>query len=80
MEPAAPGLPVKLLLSGLHDPNALSSFTTGQELADFCTFYSLLEPRPKASEWLKISYAGAAGSFPPGAQPSPGFFCLGDGF
>ena len=46
----SPGQPVKLRLRGLHEHDRLArSSATGQELADFCAFYSLLDTAPKAS-------------------------------
>jgi len=81
IEPPAPGTPVKLKLHGLHGADAVSSFVQGQEVREFCAFYSLLEPKQPASEMVKMFYNGPpASSFPSGAQPSPGYFCGGDGF
>ena len=80
IEPTAPGQPVRLKVRGLHHPGAVSSFTTGQEIGDFCAFYSLLEPRPASSDMVKVFYNGPPGMLAGGAKPSPGFFCMGDWF
>jgi hypothetical protein len=70
-----------LKLKGLHAPNAVSSFLPGDEVKDFCAFYSLIEPKQSSTEMVKVFYNGPpTGSLPPGAKPSPGFFCMGDGF
>lgn len=81
IEPPAPGKPVRLKLHGMHGADGISSFVQGQEVLDFCGFYSLLEPRQPESQMVKMIYNGPPpGSFVPGAQPSPGYFCPGDGF
>ncbi len=81
IEPPNPGQPVRLKLKGLHAPNAVSSFLPGDEVKDFCAFYSLIEPKQSSSEMVKVYYNGPpTSSFPPGAKPSPGYFCMGDGF
>jgi|SoiMethySBSTD1v2_1073268.scaffolds.fasta_scaffold65995_2 hypothetical protein len=78
IEPPAPGKPVKLKLHGLHGADGISSFTQGQEVPDFCAFYSLLEP--KQSDMVKMFYNGPPVTVGPAGQPSPGYFCPGDGF
>ena len=80
IEPPSPGKPVKLKLHGLHGADGISSFVQGQEVREFCAFYSLLEPKQPASQMVKMFYNGPSGTFAPGAQPSPGYFCSGDGF
>lgn len=74
---------VRLTLKGLHSMSAQPSLANGAPLTDFCTFYQLMQPVPKAKDFLVPHYlasttAGQTG--PGGAAPSPGFFCMGDGF
>jgi hypothetical protein len=85
LEPNATGEAVRLTLRGLHAAGTAASLGGGDRLKDFCAFYSLVEPRPKFADWLVPHYVAAAlpslnqGPFA-GGQPSPGFFCTGDGF
>lgn len=83
LEPATAGAAVKLRLRGMHAMNTPPSYANGDELKDFCSFYSLVEPRPKSKDWLTLHYMApatlpASASLVGGGQPSPGFFCNGD--
>jgi hypothetical protein len=80
IEPPKPGKPVRLKLHGLHGADGVASFVQGQEVRDFCAFYSLVEPKQAESDMVRLFYNGPSGT--PGAfgQPSPGYFCPGDGF
>ena len=80
IEPPAPGRPVRLKLHGLHGADGISSFTKGQEVRDFCAFYSLLEPKQARSNMVRMFYNGPSTNPGPSGQPSPGYFCPGDGF
>lgn len=81
IEPTAAGETVRLKLRGLHGSDSLSSFLPGQEVKDYCAFYSLLTPAPESTnEMVKVIYNGPPGTFAPGKKPSPGYFCMGDWF
>lgn len=80
IEPPAPGKPVRLKLHGLHAADGLSSFVQGQEVYDFCSFYSLVEPKQPSSAMVKMVYNGPPAGYSKVGQPSPGYFCPGDGF
>jgi hypothetical protein len=83
LEPNVKGQAVKLTVKGLHAMGTAASLHGGDRLKDFCSFYSLVEPRPRFADWLVPHYV--TGSSAPSntyaaGQPSPGFFCSGDGF
>ena len=88
IEPPPSGGPVRLRLRGLHSMNTAASYADGDEIKDFCAFYSLFkktpssaEPTPMSSaERLKMFYKNATPPLASGDQPSPGFFCDGSWF
>jgi hypothetical protein len=83
--PTAPGMPVRLRLRGLHSMGSAASYANGDEIKDFCAFYSLFKASPTAPEPTPMSSSSRLKMFlvnttPPlasGGQPSPGFFCDG---
>ncbi len=84
---AAPpsGGPVRLRLRGLHSMNSAASYADGDEVKDFCAFYSLFKRTPmsaepttmSSSQRLKLFYKNNTPRTAAGDQPSPGFFCDG---
>lgn len=88
--PPASGGPVRLRLRGLHSMSSAASYADGDEIKDFCAFYSLFkknanpfgpEPSPmSSSERLKMFYVNNTPRPAGGDQPSPGFFCDGSWF
>jgi hypothetical protein len=80
IEPPKPGQPVRLKLHGMHGADGVASFLQGQEVRDFCAFYSLLEPKQPKAQMVKMFYNGPTMNPGPSGQPSPGYFCPGDGF
>lgn len=73
--------PVRLRLRGLHAMGSAATLANGDELKDFCSFYALLQPRPKSADWLRLHYIAPASTMASNSgQPSPGFFCGGDWF
>ena len=90
--PLAPNEPVRLRLRGLHAMGSAASYADGDEIKDFCAFYSLYRkagfvplppgaPTPMSSaSRLKMFLVNPAPRFANGDQPSPGFFCNGDWF
>lgn len=85
IEPTAPGMPVKLRLRGLHSMGTAASYANGDEIKDFCAFYSLFRASPTAPEptpmsssaRLKMFLVNTTPALASGGQPSPGFFCDG---
>jgi hypothetical protein len=83
--PPPTGGPVRLRLRGLHSMNSAASYADGDEIKDFCAFYSLFKKTPSSAEptamsssqRLKMFYKNTTPRPAVGDQPSPGFFCDG---
>jgi hypothetical protein len=82
LKPLIPGDPVVLQLEGRHDMTDPPP-QPGDKLKHFCAFYQLMQPVPEyAKQYMPYLLAsGVVGSTgATGGNPSPGYYCPGDGF
>jgi hypothetical protein len=69
------GLPVKLLLTGIHA--GIPMMHPGDTITHYCAFYELRSPVPPMTERLLPVYIGDP-ALPLAGQPSPGAYCPGE--